>query len=368
MFGVTGRYYRLAVFKQDRVNAARRRIVDTGDGFGAEGVRAQLGLVGKILKRIVVPELHLHAPVQRAPPLRIVQCQGLRRPAALGLNASVGQAQIVLNGEGNAPGNRLAEPYGVAVDAFVPSLKRHVVRIADELDHKVLFAAEIFQPLPDLLLKLPLHAQHPFVVMEGGSQVLDACAMGVAVLIAQLTDDLGPADLDAVPLAGNDHFLRDLLLTDLVVPDLHFHAPLELSALFRRIAGNRPTVTKSFVGDGFGGEIQRALAVFGDRSRSFPRQPEVVAVDIYQLAPERKGIGMTDKVEPHIGATAHAVEDLAKYLKIIPGNFNFAQAEMDGRDQVVEFDGCDFLLDDFAQFRPVALVLFKYGGVHGSWR
>ena len=40
---------------------------------------------------------------------------------------------------------------------------------------------------------------------------------------------------------------------------------------------------------------------------------------------------------------------------------------MDGRDQVVEFDGFDFLLDDFAQLRPVPLVLFKYGGVMDPW-
>ena len=185
-FGITVGYHRLAVFKQDRGDAARRRIVDPGDGFGAEGVRAQLGLVGKILKRIVVPELHLHAPVQRPPLLRIVGGHGLRRPAALGLNGGIGQAQIILNGEGNAPGNRLGEPYVVAVDALVPSLQRDVIRIADELDHKVLFAAEIVLRLPDLLQKFLRHAQHAFVVMKGANQVLDARAMGVAFLIAQL--------------------------------------------------------------------------------------------------------------------------------------------------------------------------------------
>jgi len=40
---------------------------------------------------------------------------------------------------------------------------------------------------------------------------------------------------------------------------------------------------------------------------------------------------MTDKVESHIGATAHAVEHLAKDLKINSGDINIAQAEMDGR-------------------------------------
>jgi len=76
---------------------------------------------------------------------------------------------------------------------------------------------------------------------------------------------------------------------------------------------------------------------------------------------------MTDKVEPYICATAHAVEHIAKHFQIVLGNFNIAKAEMDGRDQVVEFDGCGFLLDDFTQFRPVPLVLFKYGGVMDPW-
>ena len=197
-FGVAVGYDGFPVFEQDRGDAARRRIVDAGDGFGAGGVRAELRLVGQLLERIVVPELHLHAPVQRPPLLRIVGGHGLRRPAAVALDGGVGQAQIVLDGEGNAPGHRLGEPDGVAVDALVPPLQRGVVGIADELDHKVLLAAEIVQRLPDLLQKFLRHGQHAFVVMKGGSQVLDARAMGVAFLVAQFADGLGAADLDAV--------------------------------------------------------------------------------------------------------------------------------------------------------------------------
>jgi hypothetical protein len=76
---------------------------------------------------------------------------------------------------------------------------------------------------------------------------------------------------------------------------------------------------------------------------------------------------MADKVEPYIGATAHAVEHIAKHFQIILGNFDLPQAEMDGWDQVFEFDGCGFLLNDFAQFRPVPFVLFKYGGGMDPW-
>jgi hypothetical protein len=76
---------------------------------------------------------------------------------------------------------------------------------------------------------------------------------------------------------------------------------------------------------------------------------------------------MTDKMKPHIGATAHAVENLAKHFQIVIGDFDLPQAEMDGRNQVVEFDGRDFLLDDFAQFCPVPFVLFEYGRIMDPW-
>ena len=46
MLDVTGRNNRFAVFEQDRIYAARRRVENTGDGFGTSGVRTQLGLIG----------------------------------------------------------------------------------------------------------------------------------------------------------------------------------------------------------------------------------------------------------------------------------------------------------------------------------
>ena len=75
--GVTIWYYRFSVFKQNRIDITRRRVVDTGDGFGTSSVRAQLRLVGKILKRIVMPEFHFHAPIQRPSLLCIIGCNRL---------------------------------------------------------------------------------------------------------------------------------------------------------------------------------------------------------------------------------------------------------------------------------------------------
>ena len=60
--------------------------------------------------------------------------------------------------------------------------------------------------------------------------------MGVAVLIPQLTNGFGSTDLDTVYLTGNDHFLFNQFFADFVIPDLHFHPPVELPDLFSRIA------------------------------------------------------------------------------------------------------------------------------------
>ena len=212
-----------------------------------------------------------------------------------------------------------------------------------------------------MMQKFFRHIQHTFVVMKGWNQVLNACAMGVAVLVAQLTDGFSTADLDTVHLAMDDHFLLDLLFADFVVPDLHFHASVKQPPLLGGIVGHRLAVAKPFVGDGFGGKSQRALAEFGDGARPFTRQYDVIPVQLYQVTPERQGIGMTDKVEPHIGAIAHTVEHIAKKLKVVLGNFRFTQAEMDGRNQVVELDGFYILFNHFAHLRAIPLILFEYG-------
>ena len=123
--------------------------------------------------------------------------------------------------------------------------------------------------LSDLPQKFFRHTQLSFVVMKRRNQVLNTCAMGVAVLVTQFADGFGPADLDTIHLSGNDHFLLDLLFGNLVVPDLHFHAPVELPSFFGGIVGLRPAVTKPFVGNGFGGKIQLTLAVFCDGARPF---------------------------------------------------------------------------------------------------
>ena len=106
--------------------------------------------------------------------------------------------------------------------------------------------------------------------MKGLNQVFNAGTMGIAIPVAQLADGFGAADLDAVYLMGDYDLLFDLLFTYFVIPDLHFHPPVELPSLLRGIVGHRLAVAKPLVGDGFGREIQRTLAVFGDGACSLP--------------------------------------------------------------------------------------------------
>ena len=69
---------------------------------------------------------------------------------------------------------------------------------------------------------------------------------------------------------------------------------------------------------------------------------------------------MTDKVESYIGAVVHAIEHITKKLKVVISNFRFTRTEMDGRNQVFEFDGVYFRFDNLLQFRAIPLIRLEY--------
>ena len=287
-------------------------MVDTGDHFGTGSVRAQLSLVRKILQRIFVPEFHFHAPIQRSSLLGSIGCDRLCGAPAHTFNGSIRQSQIILNSECNAPGNRFGETGGVAVDAFVPSLQRYVIRVSGEFDDQVFFAAKMGHCPHDLQQKLFRHTKHTFVVMKGRNQVLNACTMGVAIFVAQLTHGFGSADLDTINFPGNDRFFLHLIFDDLVIPYLHFHAPVEPPSFLGAVVGIRLTVAKPFIGDGFRGKIQRVLTIFGYGASPFTGQPHIVTVLLDQIPPKRQGIGVAHKVESNIGAVTHAVKHVTQ--------------------------------------------------------
>ncbi|MGA7143146.1 MAG: hypothetical protein WBY47_01480 [Desulfobacterales bacterium] len=72
---------------------------------------------------------------------------------------------------------------------------------------------------------------------------------------------------------------------------------------------------------------------------------------------------MTDKVQTHIGAIAHAVEDFAETLNVILWNFRFTRTEVDGWNQVFELDRFHILFDHFTNLRAIPFVLFEYGRI-----
>ena len=72
--GTTGAPFSIAISRQ----RAPRRVVDARDHLGARR-RAQLRLVGQLLQRVVVPELHLDAAVERPALRRRVRAERPRR-------------------------------------------------------------------------------------------------------------------------------------------------------------------------------------------------------------------------------------------------------------------------------------------------
>ena len=77
---------------------------------------------------------------------------------------------------------------------------------------------------------------------------------------------------------------------------------------------------------------------------------------------------MTDKVESHVGAVAHAVEHIAEKLKVVLGNYGLTQAEMDRRNQVIKLDRFYILFDHLSHLRAISLFILEYGRVMDPWR
>ena len=185
----------------------------------------------------------------------------------------------------------------------------------------------------------------------------------MAFLVTHFADRLGAADLDAVHLLGDDHFLFHHLFADLVIPDLDLHPPVERPALLGRIGGDRLAVAYPFIGDGFRSKTEGALAIFGGGARPFPGQAGIVTVFRFQGADELLGVGVADKVKTHVEVAAHLFEHAAQLRHIFLGNVRLTRAETDGGDQTRQFDRFHFLFSDLAFLRAVPLVLRKNGRI-----
>jgi hypothetical protein len=65
-------------------------------------------------------------------------------------------------------------------------------------------------------------------------------------------------------------------------------------------------------------------------------------------------------MQPQIVSIMHAVEYFLKKIYVFLRYLHLAQAEMNGRHQVVKFNRFKILLDDFTNFRAIPFIFFEY--------
>ena len=351
---IPGFDHRLAGLEQDRADAAGRRHVHARDGLGTGGLRAELRFIAQFLQRIVMPELHLDAPVHGAPAIAVVGGDRIGSALAVDNHRRGRQLQDILHRQRGAPGARPGQAEVTAVNTFLAPAERGIVGKTDKLHGHILLAGQIRQRLADLLVELRRNAHGLVVDMQRGDQVADARALRMAFLVAQLAHRLHPADLDAVGLPGNDHFLLDQLLAHLVVPHLDFDAPVLRAPRFAGIARHRSRLAQAFIGNRFRRQTQPLLEIFRHRPGALARQRLVVTVGLADRALQGQVVGMPDEVQTDIGAVLHAPQDVAQPRKIVLRYACLAGAETNRRHDILELDGLHVPGRQFAHFQDVA--------------
>src|SRR3989449_208453 len=106
---VAGRDNWLAVLERELREGAPGGIVDLGRHFLAHIAGAELRLVRQLLERIVVPELHLDATIQRPPLHRLVGGERLRGAATVAVDRRGRHLEGVLHGQRDAARSRPGE-------------------------------------------------------------------------------------------------------------------------------------------------------------------------------------------------------------------------------------------------------------------
>ena len=241
--------------------------------------------------------------------------------------------------------------------------QRHVVGVADEADPHVLLVAQVVERLPDLPGELLGQSGGLVLVAQRRDQVPDARAARVALLIAHLADRLDAADLDPLDVLGDEHLLLAQAFLRLVVPDLDLDAPVQGPAIRGRVAGDRPRVAGPFERDRLGRQPERDLEELRHLAGALAREARVVAIDAREPVGERLRVGVTDEVQTHVPAVAHAVEDLAEPLDVAARDVRDAGLEADRRHDVRELDGLELLARDLLRLEPVAGLALEQRGI-----
>ena len=352
--GVAGRQDCASLHQLQRRNASPGRIVDPCDQLGAGVLGAELRFIRQLLQRVVVPEFHLDAPVQRPALQAVIGRQRLRRAAAVTVEHAARQAERVLDRQPRAqrPGAGIRKM--IAVNARRPAGQRRIVGEADQLHGDVLLVAQVVQRLRHGSGELSRDPHHLFVPAQRRDQVAHPGAPRVAFLVAQLADRFHATDLDPLDVLCDQHLLAGDGVAHLVVPDLHLDAPVLRAAGGAGVAGDRPRVAGPFEGDGFRRQAQRHLEEFGHLAGALARQPGVIAVDPRQRRRQRLVVGMPDQVQAHVAAVLHAVQHPPQGLDVARRDVRHAGLEADRRHHVRQLHRLDFFRRHLAQFEPVA--------------
>ena len=351
----SGRDDRLAVRELELGEGTPGGIVDLGRHLLARVAGAQLRLVGELLERIVVPELHLDPSVERASLHGLVGGDRLRAPATVARDRRAFEPEGVLHGQRDATRPRLREGQVVSVDARVARAERRVVGVADELDGHVLLVAQVDERLPDLLDERVGDGSRVVLVPQRQHEILDARPARLSFLVSHLAQGLGPADLDALDVVGDDDLRVLLGFPDLVVPDLNLDAAVLRSALLGVVRGDGLGVARPLVGDRLGRKPEHLLEVLRDLAGALARETHVVPEDARQALGETLRIGMPLEVDADVLAVPHALEDLGERVDVVGGDLRHAGFEVNRRDDVLQLDGLERLARDLPGLHPIAV-------------
>ena len=146
---VVGRDDHAPVGELQRGNGAPRRLIDLRHHLGTR-TRAHLRLLGQLLQRVVVPELHFHAAVEGPSLSGVIRGERSRGTAPVARDRRTRELERFLHGERHPTCPRLRERDQIAVNALVAFGQCRIVRVADELDHHARLVLQVVQCLADL--------------------------------------------------------------------------------------------------------------------------------------------------------------------------------------------------------------------------
>ena len=355
---VRGNHGAAALLELQRSDRSPRRIVDARDDLAAGCARTQPRLVRQLGQRIVVPELDFDAAVERATLRRVVRGDRHARTATVADDRLVRYAESFLQRQRSSMCARPGKRQVIGVDARVTLAERHVVGVADQLDRDVLLLLQVLQPTLHLRDERFRNFRR-FVVEQRLDQIADAGAMRVAFLEAHLTNGLHTADLHALEVLLDQHLLVDERSLGLVVPHLHFDAPVHGAPFRGRVGRDRSRGAGPLVRDRLGRQRQARLQELSNFAGALARQPGVVAVDTRQLSGERLVVGVAHQMQAHVTTVAQIVEHLAQRLDVALRNVRDARVEADRRHDVRELHRPEPFCMDGSHLDAIARLLLQ---------